>query len=192
MVNSVALLEETKIFRVHKTSRLKLLSMVLACGIGHDGLSVTTLLKKKAATSLFQMTNWFQWVELCLIFCHVMQWHINLNVAKFPNNYLGHWRRWTWSTWRTKKKNGQVTLQIQVVCAVLWMTVCIAEFRSVWRVLPSRSMSKHYSHKKVHERHALWYSAETCIVKSSLEYVYAVEYSMELMDVMITDTREYT
>lgn len=51
------------------------------------------------------------------------------------------------------------------------MTVCIAEFRSVWRVLPSRSMSKHCARKKGHERHALWYSAEAHIVKISLEYV---------------------
>lgn len=46
MVNSVALLEETKIFRVHKTSSLKILSIVVSCGIRHDGLSVATLKKR--------------------------------------------------------------------------------------------------------------------------------------------------
>lgn len=49
MVNSVALLEETKIFRVQKTNSLKILSIVVACGIGHDGLSVATL--KKAVSN---------------------------------------------------------------------------------------------------------------------------------------------
>lgn len=46
---------------------------------------------------------------------------------------------------------------MKVVWAVLWMTVCIAEFRSVWHVPPSRSMSKHCTRKKVQ-----W---KTCSVK---------------------------